>query len=110
MPTSIIGPLILIFSVVGTYAGSNNIYEVWFMIGFGVLGYYMNKHNYVPAGLLLGIILGPIAEDGLRDLLVVSYGDPVMFILSRPIPVVILICIFAALCFSFKPKAWDTKN
>ena len=109
-PRGIIGPLILIFSVVGTYAGSNNIYEVWFMIGFGVLGYYMNKHNYVPAGLLLGIILGPIAEDGLRDLLVVSYGDPVMFILSRPIPVVILICIFAALYFSFKPKAWDTKN
>jgi len=78
VPTSIIGPLILIFSVVGTYAGSNNIYEVWFMIGFGVLGYYMNKYNYVPAGLLLGILLGPIAEDGLRDLLVVSYGDPVM--------------------------------
>ncbi|MDH5749302.1 MAG: tripartite tricarboxylate transporter permease [Rhodospirillales bacterium] len=105
-PRGIIGPLILIFSVVGTYAGSNNIYEVWFMMGFGVLGYFMNKHKFSSAGVLLGIILGPIAEDGLRDLLVVSHGEPIMFIFSRPIPVAILICIALALYFSFKPKKW----
>ena len=85
-PRGIIGPLILIFSVIGTYAGTNNVYDVWIMCAFGVLGYLMTKYDYVPAGVLLGIILGPIAENGLRDLLVVSDGAPIGFILtsSRP--------------------------
>lgn len=107
-PKGIMGPLILIFSVVGTYAGTNNIFEVWFMIFYGLLGYFMNKHGYVPAGVLLGVILGPIVEDGLRDLLVVSYGSPVTFIFTepKPIAIAILVGIFAAIYYSTRPKPW----
>lgn len=109
-PRGIIGPLILIFSVVGTYAGSNNIYEVWFMVGFGVLGYLMNKHRFSPAGVLLGLILGPIAEDGLRDMLIISDNSPISFILTRPIAVVVLLFIVLALYFSFRPQPWAEKT
>ncbi|MDH3739188.1 MAG: hypothetical protein OER92_08330, partial [Alphaproteobacteria bacterium] len=90
--------------------GSNNVYEIWFMIGFGVLGYLMNKYNFSPAGVLLGLILGPIAEDGLRDLLIVSDNSPLSFIFTRPIAVVILLCIVLALYFSFKPQPWSKKS
>ena len=45
-PRGIIGPLILIFSVIGVYAGSNNIYDLWIMFGFGILGYIMIKTNF----------------------------------------------------------------
>lgn len=106
-PRGIIGPLILIFSVIGVYAGSNNIYDLWIMFGFGVLGYIMIKTNFSPAGTLLGLILGPIAENGLRDLLVVSHGSPISFVLTRPISVGLLVGIILALYFSLRPKPWQ---
>ncbi len=106
-PRGIIGPLILIFSVIGTYASTNNIYEVWIMLGFGVGGFYLSKLNFVPAGILLGIILGPIAESGLRDMLIVSHGSPISFVLTRPISVILLICIVLAVYFSLRPKPWE---
>jgi putative tricarboxylic transport membrane protein len=106
-PRGIVGPLIIIFSIIGTYAGTNNVDDVWLMIAFGVLGYFMVRHNYSPAGVLLGLILGPIAENGLRDMLVVSHGAPVSFILTRPISIAIIVLIVAALYFSFRPKPWE---
>lgn len=105
-PRGIIGPLIIIFSVIGTYAASNNIYDVWFMIGFGLLGYFAQKHHFAPAGILLGIILGPIAEDGFRDLMVVSHGSPIWFTVTRPISFALLLCIAAALYFSVRKRPW----
>ena len=109
-PRGLISPLILIFSIVGTYAGTNNVYDVWIMMGFGVLGYAMNKFGYSPAGVLLGIILGPIAENGLRDLLIVSDGDPVGMVLTRPISIALLVCIALAVYFSFKPQPWQERK
>jgi len=109
-PRGILGPLIIIFSIIGTYAGTNNVDDVWMMIGFGVLGYYMVKYNYSPAGVLLGLILGPIAENGLRDTLVVSYGSPISFMLTRPISIGIIVLIIAALYFSFRPKPWEEEE
>lgn len=106
-PRGIIGPLIIIFSIIGTYAGSNNVDDVWIMMGFGVLGYFMVKYNYSPAGVLLGLILGPIAENGLRDMLVVSHGSPISFMLTRPISIAIIVLIVAALYFSIRPKPWE---
>ncbi len=109
-PRGIIGPLIIIFSVIGTYVNGNNVDDVWIMMCFGVLGYFMTKHNYSPAGVLLGVILGPIAEDGLRDMLVVSYGSPISFMLTRPLSVTILILIAMALYFSLRPKPWESEQ
>lgn len=89
-PKGIIAPLILIFSVLGTYVNSNNLFDVWLMIGFGILGYFMMEYRFSPAGVLLGLILGPIAENGLRDLMVVSHGSPVLFTLQRPISLALI--------------------
>jgi putative tricarboxylic transport membrane protein len=105
-PRGIIGPLILIFSVIGTYAGTNSASDIWVMFAFGLLGYFMIKFRFSPAGVLLGLILGPIAENGLRDTLTVSHGAPIMFVLTRPISVAILICIAIVLFFSVRPKPW----
>ena len=101
-PRGIIGPLVIVFSIVGVYAGSNNVYDVWLMMALGVLGYFMEKHDFSPAGVLLGLVLGPIAEDGMRNLLIISDYQPLSFILGRPVSVVILICIISIIAFSFK--------
>ncbi len=109
-PRGILGPMILIFSVIGTYAGANNIHNVWIMMMFGVIGYYAQKYRFSPAGILLGLILGPIAEDGFRDMMVVSFNNPIPFIFSRPIAIIILLMIVFALYFAFKPKSWEKKR
>jgi putative tricarboxylic transport membrane protein len=74
------------------------------MIGFGIGGYFMFKYNYSPAGVLLGIILGPIAEDGLRDLLIISGHNPIPFIFTRPISLLFIAFIVMALYFSVRGK------
>ncbi len=56
---------------------------------------------------VLGIILGPIAENGLRDLLIVSDGAPIGFVFTRPIALVLVACIGLAPYYSFKPKPWE---
>lgn len=113
-PKALIGPLILIFSVVGTYAGTNNIAEIWIMMAFGILGYGMIKYKYSPAGVLLGIILGPIAETGLRDLMTVSNNAPISFIFSTENPkwisILIIFLIVVAVYYALKPKPWDDET
>jgi len=80
------------------------------MIGFGMLGYLMMKHRFSPAGTLLGLILGPIAENGLRDTLIVAPGNPILFVLSRPLSVTILVLIGLALYFSLRPRPWEAES
>ena len=106
-PRGLLAPIIMIFCVVGTFAASGNPWDVWIMIAMGVVGYLAHKYNFSPAGILLGIILGPIAEEGLKNVLVVSDDSPVSFIFSRWISDVIIFMIVLALYYSFKPKAWD---
>lgn len=106
-PRGLLAPIIMIFCVVGTFAASGNPWDVWIMVAFGIIGYLAHKYNFSPAGILLGIILGPIAEEGLRNVLIVSDDSPFTFIFSRWISVVIIVMIVIALYYAFKPKAWD---
>ena len=99
-PKGLLAPLIMVFSVLGTYVNSHNLSDVWLMLGFGVLGYFMTIHRFSTAGVLLGLILGPIAENGFRDLMVVSHGSPILFTLQRPISLALLSLIGLVLYYS----------
>lgn len=99
VPRGILGPLIILMSVVGVYAGTNNENDIWIMMAFGVLGFFMEKHNFSTAGVLLGLILGPIAEDGLRNLLTISDDAPISFMLERPVSLIIIASIAIILSF-----------
>jgi putative tricarboxylic transport membrane protein len=69
----------------------------------------MMKTNFSTAGLLLGLILGPIAEDGMRDLLIISHNSPVTYILTRPIAMALVLSIAFIVYISFKPQPWQEK-
>jgi putative tricarboxylic transport membrane protein len=84
VPYNILFPLILLLTIVGVYASSNAIFDVYVMIGFGILGYLMRKFSYEPAPLVLGFVLGPMLENNLRKALIASQGDVSIFVL-RPI-------------------------
>jgi putative tricarboxylic transport membrane protein len=81
---------IVIFAAVGAYTVNNNLFDVWVMVGFGILGYLMKKLNYPIVPLVLGLVLGRLAENSLRQALTISGGSISIFI-ERPITVIFLI-------------------
>ena len=87
---------ILILSLIGAFALRNNIMDVWIAIGFGVLGYVLEKNDYPVAPLLLALILGPMAEENFRRSMILSGGDATTF-LSHPIAATILILALLSL-------------
>lgn len=84
-----LSPIILLLSVVGAYAMRGNFVDVWLMLGFGVLGYVMQRGGFPVAPLILALILGPMAEENYRRALVMSDGSHGIFF-TRPIAVTLL--------------------
>lgn len=110
VPKYILIPLIIVFSIVGTYAISNNLFDVWVMIAFGLVGYLMRKTGFHPAPVILGIILGPIGENGFRQSLVMAQGDILSFYFSRPISVILIVLIIITLLSPIIIKLWATRK
>jgi len=89
IPYRTLFPLILLLCVVGTYSTNLNIFDVWVMIGFGLLGYLLRKRDYELAPFILALVLGPLFEQSLRQALILSAKDPMIFV-DRPIALVLL--------------------
>jgi putative tricarboxylic transport membrane protein len=108
VPRGVLAPIIMIFCVVGTITASGNPYDVWIMIVFGVIGYFAQKYRFSPAGILLGVILGPIAEQGFRNMMTLTDNNPIPFVAGRPVSLVIIVMIVGAIYFALRPKKWET--
>jgi TctA family transporter len=92
VPYRYLFPSILVFMSIGVYSLSNNAFDVLIMAVFGVLGYVCVKLECEPAPLILGFILGPLMEENLRRAMLLSRGDPFVFISpSKPISLGFLI-------------------
>lgn len=89
LPSSIMGPIIVLVCLVGAYGVSNNPMDILVMVIFGVLGYLMDKFGYKPAPLVLAFVLGPMIEISLRQSLILSEGNFTIFFM-RPIAGVLL--------------------
>jgi putative tricarboxylic transport membrane protein len=102
VPKSIIVPIIFVLCVVGAYAISSRLFDVWVMLGFGVLGYVLRRAAFPIAPLVLGLVLGDLMEKGLRRGLVLSDGDLAPFF-TRPISAALWITIFVVIALRFPP-------
>ena len=89
MPFTILAPIIYILCVVGGYAPTQDMHDVWLMLIFGVVGYLMRKLDYPMAPAVLAIVLGPLAEASLRQSLIISSGSFGIFF-TRPISATIV--------------------
>jgi putative tricarboxylic transport membrane protein len=89
IPYRLLFPAIILFCCIGAYASSNSVFNVWLMLGWGALGYFFNKVGVHPAPMVLGFILGPMLEENLRRAMLLSGGDPMVF-LHRPISATLL--------------------
>jgi putative tricarboxylic transport membrane protein len=101
IPYNVLFPAVIAFACIGTYSLNLNAYHVYAIAFFGVVGYALVKLGCEPAPLLLGFVLGPLLEEHLRRAMIISRGDPTVFV-TRPISaglllVAVLFLVLAAL-------------
>ena len=102
VPYPILFPLILLFCLVGVYSLNYSLVEVALMIGFGVFGYLARKFQFEMAPLVLAIVIGPMMENNLRLSLVISQGNPMIF-LTHPISAAFILITLALLISPLVP-------
>jgi putative tricarboxylic transport membrane protein len=109
IPYRLMFPAILVLCGIGVYSLNNSAFEVGMTVGFGFFGYILYKLGCEPAPLLLGFILGPLMEENLRRALVLSRGDPMVF-LERPISLGLLVVAAGLLLLVILPTFRKTRE
>lgn len=87
---TILTPVIFLFCIMGSYAMRFSFFDVGLALGIGVLAYFMEYGGFSVSPILLALILGPMAEQNLRRSLMLSQGNPMIFV-TRPISVIFLV-------------------
>jgi len=98
IPQNILQPLIFAFSIIGSFAVKYSIFDVWTCLGFGVVGWLLKRYGFPLAPVVLGMILGLIAETNFRQAMMI--GGPTMFF-TRPISLLLLLVSIASLAVPF---------
>ncbi len=99
VPSRTLAPLILVMTVLGSYAIRNNLLDVWVMLIFGIIGLILIRLRYQPAPLVLGIILGPYIENGLIQSMMIggASGSVLSYMTLRPISLFLIgLCVLSA--------------
>lgn len=89
-PAKYLLPIIIAISVFGVFSVQNSIFDLWVLFGAGIIGYFLVKNDFPLAPVLLGLVLGPMMENNMRNALVRSSGDWMTFI-ERPLSCVLLL-------------------
>lgn len=94
IPYRLLYPAVLVFCCIGVYSVDNSPFDILLAAVFGLFGYVLKKLDCSPAPLILGLVLGPILEENVRRSLLLSRGDPMIFI-DRPISLGLLLFALA---------------
>jgi putative tricarboxylic transport membrane protein len=103
VPYRLLFPSIVVFCCIGIYSINNAPFDVGIAAMFGVVGYWLLKHDFEPAPLLLGFVLGPLMEENLRRAMLIARGDATVFF-TRPISAVLLSLAIILLIIAGLPK------
>lgn len=99
-PKAILLPMILVLSAVGAYAINNNPVDVYWMLGFGILGYFFKMYGYPVGPIILGMILGPLMDRSYRQAMISAEGKPLQFateFFTSPLSLAILLALVLTL-------------
>jgi len=97
MPKAILCPIIIAFCVIGSFAIQYLMLDVYIMVAFSLFGYIAIKLGFAPAPMVLGLLLGPMAERNWRQVIVLCRGDLFGYFLSRPISIVLAVVVVIGL-------------
>jgi putative tricarboxylic transport membrane protein len=102
IPTPLLYGGILVFATIGTYGISRSVVDLALLYAMGVMGFFMRRHDFPTAPVIIGMILGPLAEQNFRQAMTIAQGDMTAF-LTRPISATLLALAVLALV---GPKLW----
>src|SRR5881296_2654755 len=102
VPYRLLFPSIIVFCCIGIYSINNSPTDVMISAMYGVVGYWLIKHDFEAAPMLLGFVLGPLMEENLRRAMLIARGDATVFF-TRPISAVLLAISFALLALAVLP-------
>jgi putative tricarboxylic transport membrane protein len=110
---SILMPIIVYVCAIGAYAVNNRVIDVYYMLIFGVLGYLFKKLDYPIAPMVLALVLGDMAEQAMRQALIMGQGSPMIFFkppIALPIMVAALVIFFWPVIAPVKTKLFGKKT
>ena len=89
IPLYLLLPFVILFSFLGVYTMNNSVQDLFLMVGFGVLGYLLRKVDFPASPIILGIVLGDLMEQAMRQSLMIS-DDSLAIFVNRPISAFLL--------------------
>ncbi|MCR6106066.1 tripartite tricarboxylate transporter permease [Salipaludibacillus agaradhaerens] len=95
---------VILFCVIGAYALNNSYFDVWIVLACGIIGFLFRRLDYPLGPLILGLILGPMAEANFRRALVMSPDQPYAIFFTRPIALILLTIAVLSLCWPLFKK------
>lgn len=103
VPYYILFPGIIAFSAIGVYSVASNVFDLYTLAAFGLIGYLLVKLGFELTPLLLGFVLGPMMETYLRRAMVLSRGDP-SYLVTEPLSAALLAATAGLLCVLLLPS------
>ena len=103
IPYTVLFPAILVFCSIGVFSVNSNVFDLYTVAFFGLVGYVLIKLGCEPAPLLLGFVLGPMLEENLRRAMTISRGDWTVFF-TRPLSATLLVIALLVLVLVFLPS------
>ena len=108
-PKAVLIPLIIVLSAVGTYAIQNNPVHIYWMLLFGVVGYFLKVYGFQVGPVILGVILGPMMDTNYRRTMIAARGDIGNFLwnlVSHPITLVLTVFLIVMILSQTPLKRW----
>ena len=100
---------ILIFATVGVYGMRQSAFDLFLLYGIGVLGVVMRRFDFPTAPVVVGMILGPLAEAQLRNAMSIGEGSAMVFI-QRPVSLILIVVVVAVLVLPRLAKRWVARK
>ena len=105
IPRTILWPSVVVFSIIGAYAFSSSTFDVWVMLASGIVGFFMLRHGFGPAPLVMGLILGRLMEETLSQSLII-YDNAWWLFFERPIVVALFALTLIGIFWPLVRKLW----
>lgn len=105
IPRHYLVPMLVVLTAVGAYAADFRFFDLWVMLGVGVLGFYLERFEFPLAPVVLGFVMGPLLEENLRRALLLSEGDVTSFLMRPYAAVFSIVCILVIVIGFWRQKA-----
>ena len=108
IPRKLLWPAVFVFSMIGSYSFSSSMFYVWIMLAAGLLGYFMDRHGFGAAPLVMGLILGKLVEESFSQSMII-YDNNFLSFFESPIVILFFVLTFFSLYSPFWSKLFFKK-